>query len=81
VAGLRIEAIDAGARLRLRNATGQEVVVLGYAGEPYLRVGPAGVFENRRSRPPTATGSDVSHASSGPGRPGRAAAVAAPGRG
>jgi len=42
VAGLRIEAIDAGARLRLRNATGQEVVVLGYAGEPYLRVGPAG---------------------------------------
>jgi hypothetical protein len=41
--------VDAGTRLRLRNPTGLEVVVLGYAGEPYLRVGPAGVFENRRS--------------------------------
>ena len=47
VAGLRVEVVDAGARLR--NTTGQEVVVLGDAGEPYLRVGPAGVFENRRS--------------------------------
>lgn len=49
VAGLRVEVVDAGTRLRLRNPTGLEVVVLGYAGEPYLRVGPAGVFENRRS--------------------------------
>ncbi len=49
VAGLRVEVADAGARLRVRNTTGQDVVVLGYAGEPYLRVGPAGVFENRRS--------------------------------
>jgi hypothetical protein len=49
VPGLTVEVADAGARLRLRNHTGQEVTVLGYAGEPYLRVGPAGVFENRRS--------------------------------
>jgi hypothetical protein len=49
VPGLTVEVADAGARLRVRNHTGQEVTVLGYAGEPYLRVGPAGVFENRRS--------------------------------
>jgi hypothetical protein len=49
VPGLTVEVADAGARLRLRNRTGREVMVLGYAGEPYLRVGPAGVFENRRS--------------------------------
>jgi hypothetical protein len=49
VPGVTVEVVDAGARLRLRNRTGQEVMVLGYAGEPYLRVGPGGVFENRRS--------------------------------
>jgi hypothetical protein len=49
VDGLQVEVVDAGARLRLHNATGHEVVVLGDAGEPYLRLGPAGVFENRRS--------------------------------
>ena len=49
VPGLQIEVIDAGARLQVRNTTSQEVTVLGYAGEPYLRVGPDGVFENRRS--------------------------------
>jgi hypothetical protein len=49
VPGLQVEVVDAGARLRVRNHTGREVMVLGYAGEPYLRVGPAGMFENRRS--------------------------------
>jgi hypothetical protein len=49
VPGLQVEVADAGARLRVRNQTGREVMVLGYAGEPYLRVGPAGVFENVRS--------------------------------
>jgi hypothetical protein len=49
VPGLQVEVADAGARLLVRNRTGREVTVLGYAGEPYLRVGPAGVFENRRS--------------------------------
>lgn len=35
--------------LEVRNTGAQRVVVTGYDGEPYLRVGPDGVFENRRS--------------------------------
>ena len=46
---LRLRVIDAGARLELVNSTGEQVVVLGYDGEPYLRIGPDGVFENQRS--------------------------------
>jgi hypothetical protein len=49
VPGLRARAVAAGGRLELVNATGREVVVLGYRLEPYLRVGPDGAFENRRS--------------------------------
>lgn len=49
VEGLSIAVIELGNRLELRNATGSEVVVLGYDDEPYLRVGPEGVFTNRRS--------------------------------
>lgn len=47
--GLQLRIIDAGARVELVNHTGEEVVVLGYDGEPYLRIGPDGVFDNRRS--------------------------------
>ena len=36
-------------RLRLENGSGREVVIDGYAGEPYLRFAPGGVFENVRS--------------------------------
>lgn len=49
--GVRVRLIDTGSRLELRNA-GPEVVVLGAVDEPYLRIGPDGAFENRRS--PTA---------------------------
>jgi hypothetical protein len=38
--GVSVEVADAGARLRLHNRSDREVVVLGYAGEPWLRVQP-----------------------------------------
>ncbi len=49
VAGLKVKIIEAGSRIELTNHTGHTVTVLGYQDEPYLRIGPDGVFENRRS--------------------------------
>lgn len=49
VDGIEVRLIEHGSRIEVTNRTGEEVVVLGYQGEPYLRVGPDGVFENRRS--------------------------------
>ena len=49
VTGLAVQAVDLGNKLEVDNRTGRDVTVLGYEGEPYLRVGPAGVFENVRS--------------------------------
>lgn len=49
VPGLSVVEVDLGNELELRNETGADVVVSGYQREPYLRVGPSGVFENRRS--------------------------------
>jgi hypothetical protein len=46
--GISVRTV-AGEQLELTNRSDQEVVVLGYRLEPYLRVGPAGVFENQRS--------------------------------
>lgn len=43
---LRWRVLGNDALLELRNAGDTEVVVSGYEGEPYLRVGPDGVFEN-----------------------------------
>ncbi len=44
------EVIAGDALLQLRNASNQEVMVLGYQNEPYLRFSPGGgVFENRHS--------------------------------
>ncbi|MFI7661013.1 hypothetical protein ACIBTW_19255 [Micromonospora parva] len=47
--GLEVRVIEAGARLELTNHTDRTIEVIGYSGEPYLRVGPDGVFENSRS--------------------------------
>ena len=49
VAGVRLAVVDLGDNLELSNETRHDVVVLGYDDEPYLRVGPRGVFENTRS--------------------------------
>ena len=49
VPGLDIKVVEAGSRLQVTNHSGQEVVVLGYKDEPYLRIGPEGVFENKLS--------------------------------
>lgn len=49
VPGVRLRVIEAGARLELTNTGGREIEVLGYEGEPYLRVGPDGVWENVNS--------------------------------
>jgi len=48
-AGIHVQADDLGNKLQLDNHTGHDIVVLGYDDEPYLRVGPTGVFENVRS--------------------------------
>jgi len=48
VPGLEVRTV-AGGQLELTNRSDQEVLVLGYLLEPYLRVGAGGVFENRRS--------------------------------
>src|SRR5581483_8725164 len=48
-AGVSVRLLDLGNRVELVNTGPTDVVVLGYQGEPYLRVGPSGVFENRRS--------------------------------
>ena len=49
VRGLSMRVIEAGSRFELTNDTAVDAIVLGYENEPYLRVGPNGVFENRRS--------------------------------
>ena len=49
VPGLTLTIVDLGTQVELTNTGRTEVLVLGYDGEPYLRVGPRGVFENIRS--------------------------------
>jgi len=49
IAGVTIHVADLGNKLQLTNRTSTDLVVLGYDGEPYLRIGPRGVYENLRS--------------------------------
>ncbi len=73
LSGIRVRLVDAGKGLELRNG-GPEVVVLGYRGEPYLRVGPDGAFENRLS-PTVAANQEHQHGTSPSGETGQAAAA------
>ena len=47
--GVSISLYNLGHRVRLANRTGADVIVLGYYGEPFLRIGPDGAYENARS--------------------------------
>jgi hypothetical protein len=49
IPGVSVRVVDGGNQLELTNRGAQEVTLLGYENEPYLRVGPGGVFENERS--------------------------------
>lgn len=50
IPGISARVVDLGAKLELTNRTSTEITVLGYEGEPYLRIGPQGVFENLHSQ-------------------------------
>lgn len=47
--GITVAVVEKGSRIELTNTNEADVVVLGYEDEPYLRIGPDGVFENQRS--------------------------------
>ncbi|MDQ1477210.1 MAG: hypothetical protein QOE62_2439 [Actinomycetota bacterium] len=49
VAGVHVRVVDLGNKLELTNGSASDLFVLGYDGEPYLRIGPSGVYENLRS--------------------------------
>ncbi|TFV78299.1 hypothetical protein E4P39_03500 [Blastococcus sp. CT_GayMR19] len=49
VPGLSVRILQFGDELELVNGTATEVLVPGYSGEPYLRIGPDGVWRNSRS--------------------------------
>jgi hypothetical protein len=49
VPGLRVRVLQFGDELELVNGTSEEVVVPGYEDEPYLRIGPDGVWRNANS--------------------------------
>jgi hypothetical protein len=49
VPGIRVRVLQFGDEIELVNDTGTEVLVPGYDGEPYLRIGPDGVWRNANS--------------------------------
>ncbi|MFM8998506.1 MAG: hypothetical protein ACKOKE_00180 [Actinomycetota bacterium] len=49
VPGVTVRVVDLGARIELTNRRTSTITVLGYGGEPYLRIDRRGVWENRRS--------------------------------
>ena len=49
VPGIQLQVYEGGNWVILTNHTSHDAVVLGYLGEPYLRVGPDGIFENTAS--------------------------------
>ena len=50
VPGISARIVDLGAKIEITNRTSTEITVLGYEDEPYLRIGPSGVFENLHSQ-------------------------------
>ncbi len=49
VPGVTVRVLSFGDELEVVNPTGTELAVPGYSGEPYLRIGPDGVWRNRLS--------------------------------
>lgn len=49
IPGVTVRMVDLGTRVELANRSAATVIVIGYDREPYLRVGPRGVWVNRRS--------------------------------
>src|SRR5688572_29582855 len=49
VPGLKVKVVESGSRLEVSNKSGKEIIVIGYKDEPFLRIGPDGVFQNKLS--------------------------------
>jgi len=49
IPGVTVRVVELGNKLQLTNRTDVDIVILGYDDEPYLRVGPHGLYENLRS--------------------------------
>jgi deferrochelatase/peroxidase EfeB/plastocyanin len=49
VPGLSLEVVENGTKLEIDNRSGADVVVDGYVGDQYLKVGPGGTFVNTQS--------------------------------
>jgi hypothetical protein len=47
--GVQLAILDSDDRIKLTNESSKAIVIEGYGGEPYVRLSPAGVFENKNS--------------------------------